>query len=787
MKKKLICYMFALLSYSLSNAETPPAMEAKEADRPREYKISNEKLSVSFDRDTAGISSIIDIKTGLEFISSKERQPLFRISLTKPQEGKREYGYTNSFSEVYLNKHESVVSSSFGNIRFEQSGPDSLNIRFTQYKKYSISATVTVRSEKSGKIRMGISVENNTHWCIATITFPPIVGVPVLGSDPNQDKLLEPWHSGGILTAPGAKTNWAGGEYPGSAFAQFYARYNDTAGLYCAMEDCNGHCKKFKLRTRPGHFVSVELEHKFPEIPGNNVKLPYEVVLTTFHGDWRDGAAIYKQWAQRQPWCAKGKIAKRRDFPSYLQDGAGILIGNVSRNKNDVFEWYGRDGEKLADLLDEYRRRTGLKRIIYIPYGWEKDGTWAGINYLPANPSNEFWQRVNHTIKGRDHRLAFLTSGYWWVVKRRDRDGKLEFDNTADFEKHKGMCVTNPDGSVWEWDSFDDYRGRTPWRGLSVELCHGSKEASHTLKKTFLELAGLGIPLLSFDQEIGGGQHAPCYSTNHGHPPGYGNWMWTGFRDLCRSILAEGRNIEPELGLFLENVSELAIPYMATYWSRQFGEVNGYSPVRCIGLFSYLYHEYVTCIGAACVQGQGVQGKHTDPLLRARILANNLTRGLIPGPFIGEVPLEPETEWEKIVAPAYFAFCKPYKYFPEYVIQGRAVRPPKVQCDSIKTWYYERDYVSHIGKKGNPPLQKSELSIETVTAGSFAAADGSVGTFVVNSTPNPRRAIITLPAKKKVVVYSSERVQERKIDTAGQDQPVQLNLEPFGVRVLIAD
>jgi len=786
MQKKMIGSMILLLLCPLSNAETPSGVETKDTSATREHVIANEKLSVSFDRNTAGINSIIDIKTGLEFVSSLEKQPLFRISLTKPQEGKREYGYANSFSEVYLNKHESVVSSSFGSIRFEKSGTDRLDIQFAQYKKYPITAKVTICSDKSGKIRMGLSVENNTDWCIAAVTFPQIRGVPILGSDPNQDKLLEPWQGGGILTAPGNRTNWADGEYPGPAFAQFYVRYNDTAGLYCAMEDCNGHCKKFRLRTRPGHFVSVELEHKFPEIPGNDVKLPYEVVLTTFHGDWRDGAAIYKQWSVSQPWCVKGKITQRRDFPSYLLDGAGILIGNVSRNENEVFEWYGRDGEKLADLLDEYRRRTGLKRIIYVPYGWEKDGTWAGINYLPANPSNHFWQRVNSTIKAHGHRLAFLTSGYWWVVKRRDRDGNLEFDNTADFENRKGMCVTNPDGSVWEWDSFDDYRGRTPWRGLSVELCHGSKEASQTLKKTFLDLAGMGIPLISFDQEIGGGQHAPCYSKINGHPPGYGNWMWTGFRDLCQDILKEGRSVEPELGLFLENESELAIPYMATYWSRQFGEVNGYSPVRGIGLFSYLYHEYVTCIGAACVQGQGLLGQPADPLLRARILANNLKRGLIPGPFMIEVPLEAKTQWEKIVTPAYFSFCKPYKHFPEYLVLGQAVRPPQVQSDSIKTWFYERDY-SKTYKGEAPPLQKSELTIETVTAGSFAAADGSVATFVVNSTPDKRRAIITLPAKKKVVIYNSERVQKRKMDSTEQTQSLELNLEPFGVKVLIAD
>jgi hypothetical protein len=33
--------------------------------------------------------------------------------------------------------------------------------------------------------------------------------------------------------------------------------------------------------------------------------------------------------------------------------------------------------------------------MIFVPYGWENRGTWAGINYFPAQPSNEAWKTVN--------------------------------------------------------------------------------------------------------------------------------------------------------------------------------------------------------------------------------------------------------------------------------------------------------------------------------------------------------------------------------------------------------
>ena len=260
------------------------------------------------------------------------------------------------------------------------------------------------------------------------------------------------------------------------------------------------------------------------------------------------------------------------------------------------------------------------------------------------------------------------------------------------------------------------------------------------LREAFLGVARLGVPLISFDQEIGGGQAAPCYSTTHGHPPGYGNWMWTGFRDLCAEILRQGKPMQPELGLFMENVSELAIPWMSTYWSRQFGEVDhGAVGARGVGLFSYLYHDYVTAIGAACVQGQGLQGTRPHPGLRRYVLANNLVRGLIPGPFLSDVPLEPQGSWQSEIAPAYFAYCQPYARFADYLLLGRSARPPALECADVQLWYYRQDATGEPLRPGGPKVKKVPIALPAVVAGRFEAQDGSFGTVLANSTTNPRR------------------------------------------------
>jgi len=710
---------------------------------------------VAFDKRTGGLAHIVHRKSGQDFVSSRSVEPLFSVALTKPA-GRDSDG---------------VTAEEFRNVSIARAGTGKLELRFAGHASLSLTARVTATAGEDGLVRLGIAVGNKSDKAVARIVFPRFVSPASLGGD---ERLLLPLShtDGALIEAPGTRSQLREAMYPEAAFTQFAARYDKTAGLYLAAHDGNGHCKRLGVRSVARKSVEIPFTHLVPEVAGRDVALPYGVVLGAFTGDWRDAADIYKRWAKQQFWCGK-KLAERADIPQFLKDGAGILIAGIQNQKgyNDLL---GENLERLPSLCAEYRRRTGLKHIVFVPYGWENRGTWAGIRYLPAVPSNEAWQKANARLREQDDRVAMLTSGFWWVVKRKETRNGPAFDDTADFEQRKAMVIQNADGSAFTADFYDKTDARAAWRGLSVKLCHGSAAARETMLKIFLDVARLGTPLISFDQEIGGGQHQPCYSMTHDHPPGYGNWMWTDFRDLCAEMLRQGKPIQPELGLFLENVSELAIPYMATYWSRQFGEVDhGTTGARGVGLFSYLYHEYVTAIGAACVQGQGPLGTRPSAELRCHVLANNLTRGLIPGPFIQDVPLEPGNDkWKSKVAQAYFAFCKPYRHFPEYLLLGETHRPPAIQCAEKEAWFWRGQTPTH---------HKATITLPVITAGSFRAADGSIGTIIVNTTDQPQQATVKMNAP--AILYRADRAEERRWEQS--PATVTLALEPFGTRMLV--
>ena len=224
------------------------------------------------------------------------------------------------------------------------------------------------------------------------------------------------------------------------------------------------------------------------------------------------------------------------------------------------------------------------------------------------------------------------------------------------------MTIHNADGTPFV---IDDYAAAKSWRGMQVKLCHGSAAARKTAVDIFLDIARLGSSVIQFDQEIGGGQRHPCYSKSHGHTPGYGTWMWDGFARVCKELNQRGKAVRPDFGLSIEGCSELAIPLMATQWGRQCAEVISYrANGRTLGLFSYLYHEYMPVIGDGFSVGEGMGNAAGSAELRCFRLANTLARGLIPTVYMEQVPLQPEDDWGAKVSQAFFSFCRPFPHFP---------------------------------------------------------------------------------------------------------------------------
>jgi hypothetical protein len=310
--------------------------------------LASASTIVAFDKQTAALSHLVHRASGQDFVSHEPTQPLFRVTLTKPQAGQRAV----------------ITAAEFGKVAIAKTDAGKLELSFSDHASLPLTARVTAASGTDGFVRLRIVVGNKSDWAVSSIHFPQFAAPAKLGQDAADDRLLLPLTAtdGALLESPGTRSQSRESLYPGNACVQLAALYDPTAGLYVAAEDPDGHCKRWDLRSVNGKSVEFPLAHLIPEVVGSDVTLPYDVVLGTFTGDWRDAADIYKRWAKRQPWCAK-TLAKRDDIPQFLKDGAGVIIAGIQNGKGYNGS-LGDNLERLPQLMTDYRHRTELAHKI---------------------------------------------------------------------------------------------------------------------------------------------------------------------------------------------------------------------------------------------------------------------------------------------------------------------------------------------------------------------------------------------------------------------------------------
>eukprot|EP00040_Diaphanoeca_grandis_P006218 m.36461 g.36461 ORF g.36461 m.36461 type:complete len:799 (-) comp17363_c0_seq1:42-2438(-) len=711
--------------------------------------------------------------------SSALRAPLVTLQLTRPSDTG---GALNINSADY--KNISVESQTVA-------GFQACRITFSDHadvygKVPSAMAAIIIANTTSNKFHFSLQISNfGGAWAVQAATYPgmiqtPMIHIPTSPMSPIPGEIMLPLTEGFVIADPsGATLSASNGYYPRDTPVQFTARSAASNGMYLATEDSQGHVKRFRYQTQYRSFVRVEIQHFFGEQVGQDIAIPYDTVLTTYEGGtWRDAAAVYKAWAVNQPW-AKAPLRNRTDIPKILLSGAsGVIIGLQNASGYSGGPTFGPQLEKLPAYVAQMKARLHGTNMLLIPYGWENRGTWAGINYFPAVPSNDAWATASSALNTTGDALMLLVSGFWWVVKRHETSNGPNFDDSDELPSRNNMLIKAPPNGSTTWTDDFYNNGSQTWRGLSVSLCHGDDNATQTIADIVTQANKIGATVVSFDQEIGGGQSAPCYDHDHDHLPGYGSYMWEGMRrtmTLARaSAQADGRT----LGLSMEQTSELTIPFASTYWSRQFGVIDyPLFNAQGIGLFSYLYHEYVTATGAAVVQGQGVMGTLPDYLLRTTAMATTLTRGLIMVPFDHDVNSNYD-QWHRNVSLAYTSYASAPKYFKEWLVFGKSEAPPVIFCRTLESWFYRGSKAAHV---------RHNISLPAVIVGSFTGGNDDWGNIIVSISPEIETAsIVWTPdaSTTEVVTLFDELRHVQQQWHPPFPTAFNITLKPYGVAVL---
>jgi len=596
--------------------------------------------------EKGGIVSVTDNATGQEFIAKQKEPCLFRLVFTKKGDVS---GATETFSSRDAQEMKCLVAKD------GMKTVATLDFKGIGGKRIDATCKVSV-SKGDPLVRWRISVSGQEPLVLEEVHFPILVLSAKLGDSDEDDAAVSGLFNGGVYRRPG---QWTVGtrvwdKQPGTLQAQFACYYDARAGLHTATQDSKGYPKQFEMvRTTDG--VGFIWKHLcFHELT-KPLALDYDVVCTTYRSkeegvptDWHDGADIYKEWAMKQPWCAR-TIAERKDIPEFIKS-APVIVSFDRRTG-------GGATPRISFWLDRYWGKffSPKASLIAMFYSWEHVAAWVSPKYFPFYPSDEDFAEAVRIIRKYGGHIFLWPSTYQWTLTYGERpDGTYEWDDRADFEKvGRAHAVVNRDGSLFT-RKFDWLKG-----GESANLCHGDPFTLQWFTEIVDGLVKCGADLIQLDQAVGGGWPLgvpqTCFSSTHGHPPGYGLWQTDAFHKQLRML----RHRFPQVGFDFEGNQELFIQDGNGIWDYRDDEIffqpraSGHEPAS---VFTYLYHEFCPSFN----HHAGYAGP-LAPVLLAYSLVNGQVPWIGPYAFTGEGhavlngdfeafdnPAQPPMGWEHV-------------------------------------------------------------------------------------------------------------------------------------------
>lgn len=371
--------------------------------------------------------------------------------------------------------------------------------------------------------------------------------------------------------------------YPGMWTMQFVAYgHPECGGIYFAAHDSDALFKKFGLYVdgSDGQHAALIMK-QYPRdrtLAGGDFKSFYPVVTDIYKGDWWGASAIYKQWAIKQKWCAKGPARKRDDIPEWLK-------------KTDLWYWNARQYLSIshADQLDkaftELINRFGLSVLPFHWYGYTGEfgplWYWHGPEVYPHDPDiRDELQRCVERFHALNARLVpYVCSRLWHKRSRSFRAAEGE----------KWMAIDENGKSADEWSNL--FHTMCPTAPAFHDLNCG------IINQLIEELRMDGV----YMDQVTSCYAVPCFNPAHDHPPGGHDHWCRGYRALAERVRNEMRERKADAIMTSESVIECFLDYFDADLAREISNLKGFCDAPGslpIPLFHSVYHEYHMTYGS---------------------------------------------------------------------------------------------------------------------------------------------------------------------------------------------
>lgn len=396
-----------------------------------------------------------------------------------------------------------------------------------------ISVFINAKLNEKGIIWTAEVINNNQNMSVMEITYP----TPIMSSE--FLNYFIPMHSGRVLVDCGNRKYSDEGCYPGGKInMQYFAVYGKQNGIYIGFEDSKAASKRFKFSCGDDECkLNAEFFGIGAGLPANSFKAYGKCNWQFFEGDWYDAAMLYSDFVHREAeWLPeigeKGRkdLAERfKKVPFWICDyipNSPSQGDNKPMNLSAGSDIYDKDYWYKAPV--ELQKELGVP-IAYHVYNWhEIPFNIEYPHFLPAK--KEFKEHIRELQENDIYVLPYINA-VGWEIHDAEAGHEINFENTG----FKGASVKEDRSFITE-----EYPQKTA-SGKTCKLanaCGSFAQWHKMIEELSREIEeNIGTDGIYFDQ-VSAVAANPCYSREHNHLPGGGNYWVEGYSRMMKKINA---------------------------------------------------------------------------------------------------------------------------------------------------------------------------------------------------------------------------------------------------------
>lgn len=587
---------------------------------------------------------------------------------------------------------------------------------------------------------------------IVSLEYPIFEQVKTL-YEPQSDYFISPVVTGMSFCDP--VSNFNGGRFVGvdkdagmypsgwNVPMQFEGYYSKGIGGFLLWTRDGGDGIKSFTCTGKDACLRMGIHHFLEEQGGNACKFDYDIsVRNLVKGTWQECADVYKSWATKQSWCAKGLAKDRTDLNKQL-----------------------------------------FEDTVLVNFGFPYTGN------LTIAEQTDLYNLMKEHVGGGFYNVLFSQSDYAVNLTRQNNDllSFFEFNTfaTLDQAEFRDNIIRKMDGNSANYglvvnglQYYYECPASDAWRGARMNVEHGFYDH-------------FGVNGFYHDCDIAAVHPLQCYNSEHSH----GNRVNI-VPDALRQI-AEAKEYATQVGAYSvgeELMFEQMLPYVDYYQSRaggslasfmehdRFSAVLGNDSAKLIPLFTYVYGQYGALrmdgyLSADVLMGDGYYGLAAGVALNGGLVEYNY-EFLNKNEYLRAEELDvPRLDFLGELGKARTTYGK------DYMVYGAMCKAPEVGAGRSTYDFCNKNIDNGKGKEG-------KVTVDDVVVSAFER-DGRVAVFLCNTTQKPLEIRFVLDALRDygienghVSVTTADSQGEKLADLENGKAKIQMELASRKVYML---